>query len=99
MIVSSETTLSSRRRRRSAATADLNTGTVKGGGITRVGARGYFMNNSHVGHDCIVGNDVIFATSATLGGHCRSEYGDGERRRHHPGRRARIFHEQQSRWP
>jgi UDP-N-acetylglucosamine acyltransferase len=52
----------------------MNVGTVKGGGITRVGARGYFMNNSHVGHDCAVGNDVIFATSATLGGHC--EIGD-----------------------
>src|SRR5882724_11527585 len=52
----------------------MNVGTKKGGGITRVGARGYFMNNSHVGHDCIVGNDVIFATSATLGGHC--EIGD-----------------------
>lgn len=48
----------------------MNVGTVKGGGITRVGARGFFMNNSHVGHDCIVGNDAIFATSATLGGHC-----------------------------
>jgi UDP-N-acetylglucosamine acyltransferase len=52
----------------------MNIGTKKGGGITRVGARGYFMNNSHVGHDCLVGNDVIFATSATLGGHC--EIGD-----------------------
>src|SRR6266853_924182 len=50
----------------------MNVGTVKGGGITRVGARGYFMNNSHVGHDCIVGDDVIFATSATLGGHCET---------------------------
>ena len=48
----------------------MNVGTVKGGGVTRVGARGYFMNNSHVGHDCLVGDDVIFATSATLGGHC-----------------------------
>ena len=52
----------------------MSAGTVGGGGITRVGARGYFMNCSHVGHDCIVGNDVIFATSATLGGHC--EIGD-----------------------
>jgi UDP-N-acetylglucosamine acyltransferase len=52
----------------------MNLGTAKGGGITRVGARGYFMNNSHVGHDCSVGDDVIFATSATLGGHC--EIGD-----------------------
>ena len=52
----------------------MNAGTVAGGGITRVGHRGFFMNNAHVGHDCIVGNDVIFATSATLGGHC--EIGD-----------------------
>jgi UDP-N-acetylglucosamine acyltransferase len=52
----------------------MNVGTVAGGGVTRVGARGYFMNCSHVGHDCQVGNDVIFATSATLGGHC--EIGD-----------------------
>ncbi len=54
--------------------ATMNLGTIKGGGLTRVGDRGFFMNNSHVGHDCIVGNDVIFATSATLGGHC--EIGD-----------------------
>ena len=52
----------------------MNVGTVKGGGLTRVGDRGFYMNNSHVGHDCFVGNDVIFATSATLGGHC--EIGD-----------------------
>jgi UDP-N-acetylglucosamine acyltransferase len=52
----------------------MNVGTVKGGGLTRVGDRGYFMNNSHVGHDCTVGDDAIFATSATLGGHC--EIGD-----------------------
>src|ERR1700758_4667756 len=52
----------------------MNIGTVKGGGLTRVGNDGYFMNNSHVGHDCMVGNNVIFATSATLGGHC--EIGD-----------------------
>jgi UDP-N-acetylglucosamine acyltransferase len=52
----------------------MNSGSPKGGGITTVGDRGYFMNCSHVGHDCHVGNDVIFATSATLGGHC--EIGD-----------------------
>lgn len=48
----------------------MNVGTVAGGGLTRVGSRGYFMAYSHVGHDCRVGNDVIFANSATLGGHC-----------------------------
>jgi UDP-N-acetylglucosamine acyltransferase len=52
----------------------MNVGTVGGGGVTRVGSRGYYMAYSHVGHDCRVGNDVIFANSATLGGHC--EIGD-----------------------
>jgi UDP-N-acetylglucosamine acyltransferase len=52
----------------------MNTGTVGGGGATRVGRRGFFMAYSHVGHDCQVGDDVIFANSATLGGHC--EVGD-----------------------
>ena len=52
----------------------MNAGTVGRRRLTRVGERGYFMNCSHVGHDCLVGNDVIFATSATLGGHC--EIGD-----------------------
>jgi UDP-N-acetylglucosamine acyltransferase len=48
----------------------MNTGTEDGGGITVVGDRGFFMAYSHVGHDCQVGNDVIFANCAALGGHC-----------------------------
>ncbi|WP_022721662.1 acyl-ACP--UDP-N-acetylglucosamine O-acyltransferase [Rhodopseudomonas sp. B29] len=52
----------------------FNLGTVSGGGLTKVGDRGFFMAASHVGHDCVVGNDVIFANAATLGGHC--EVGD-----------------------
>lgn len=47
----------------------MNVGSRKGGGLTRVGARGYFMANSHVGHDCMVGDDVTFANSVCLGGH------------------------------
>lgn len=41
---------------------------------TTVGDRNYFMAASHVAHDCIVGNDCMFANSALLGGHC--EVGD-----------------------
>jgi UDP-N-acetylglucosamine acyltransferase len=48
----------------------MNTGTVGGRGVTRVGDRCFFMAYSHVAHDCSVGNDVVFANSATLGGHC-----------------------------
>ena len=47
----------------------MNVGSRKGGGITMVGARGYFMANAHVGHDCHVGEDVTFANSVALGGH------------------------------
>lgn len=48
----------------------MNTGTEEGQGVTTVGDRGFFMAYSHVAHDCHVGNDVIFANNATLGGHC-----------------------------
>ncbi len=47
----------------------MNRGTVAGGGITRVGSRGFFMVASHIAHDCQVGDDVIFANNATVGGH------------------------------
>ena len=52
----------------------MNPGTEGGGGLTRVGDRGLFMVGVHVGHDCLVGNDVIMANNATLGGHV--EVGD-----------------------
>lgn len=39
------------------------------GKATQIGSHCYFMNNSHVAHDCVVGDNNIFATSATLGGH------------------------------
>jgi UDP-N-acetylglucosamine acyltransferase len=47
----------------------MNIGTEDGGGITRVGERCVFMVGSHVGHDCVVGNDVTFANNVVLGGH------------------------------
>jgi UDP-N-acetylglucosamine acyltransferase len=47
----------------------MNTGTEDGAGVTRVGDRCFFMVGSHVGHDCLVGNDVTFANNAVLGGH------------------------------
>jgi UDP-N-acetylglucosamine acyltransferase len=52
----------------------MNPGTVRGGGLTRVGAGGLFMVGVHVGHDCRVGDGVIMANNATLGGHV--EIGD-----------------------
>jgi len=47
----------------------MNPGTEGGGMVTTVGDSGLFMVGAHVAHDCIVGNGVIFANNATLGGH------------------------------
>lgn len=42
---------------------------IYAGRDTIVGARCYLMANAHVGHDCVVGDDVVFATNVMLGGH------------------------------
>jgi UDP-N-acetylglucosamine acyltransferase len=47
----------------------ISRGTVKGGGITRVGNANFLMAFSHVGHDCEVGNHVIMINYAALSGH------------------------------
>jgi UDP-N-acetylglucosamine acyltransferase len=47
----------------------MSTGTEDDRGITEVGDRCFFMVGSHVGHDCKVGNQVIFANNTVLGGH------------------------------
>lgn len=47
----------------------MNPGTAGGRMETRVGDRGLFMVGVHVGHDCIVGDDVTFANLATIAGH------------------------------
>jgi UDP-N-acetylglucosamine acyltransferase len=41
------------------------------GGKTYVGSRGNFLAYSHVGHDCVVGNDVVFSNNGTLAGHVK----------------------------
>ena len=47
----------------------LHRGTVKGGGRTVIGNDNFFMAYSHVAHDCQIGNQVVMANGATLGGH------------------------------
>ena len=47
---------------------------AKENGITRIGSSCFFMNNSHVAHDCQVGNNTIFANNVAIGGHV--EVGD-----------------------
>lgn len=40
-----------------------------GEGKTRVGSRGNFLAYSHIGHDCTVGDEVVFSNNGTLAGH------------------------------
>jgi UDP-N-acetylglucosamine acyltransferase len=47
----------------------INRGTVKGGGLTRIGSHALIMAYTHIAHDCIIGDHVIMANAATLGGH------------------------------
>ena len=47
----------------------INPGTEGGGLKTQVGNKCLLMVGTHVGHDCTVGDEVIFANNATLGGH------------------------------
>ncbi|HWF00607.1 MAG TPA: acyl-ACP--UDP-N-acetylglucosamine O-acyltransferase [Caulobacteraceae bacterium] len=48
----------------------MHCGTTGGLGVTSVGCDGYFMVGVHIGHDCVVGDKVTMANTATLGGHC-----------------------------
>ena len=47
----------------------MNPGTRHGGMVTRIGNDGLFMVGVHIAHDCMVGDHVIMANNATLGGH------------------------------
>jgi UDP-N-acetylglucosamine acyltransferase len=47
----------------------VHRGTVKGGGLTRIGSRCLLMVGTHVAHDCELGDDLILSNLTTLGGH------------------------------
>ena len=44
----------------------INAGTKT---LTSVGSDGIMLRGSHIAHDCIIGNNVVFANLVTLGGH------------------------------
>ncbi|HHO53901.1 MAG TPA: acyl-ACP--UDP-N-acetylglucosamine O-acyltransferase [Deltaproteobacteria bacterium] len=50
-------------------------GSSRGAGETRIGDDNYFMANSHVAHDCVVGNHTMFANSVAIGGYVVVEDG------------------------
>lgn len=51
----------------------ISRGTVKGGGVTRIGSDNFFLAGAHVGHDSVIGNHTLFVNSATVAGHVTVE--------------------------
>ena len=47
----------------------INMGTVGGGGKTVIGSNCLFLANSHVAHDCILGNGIVMSNNVMLAGH------------------------------
>jgi len=47
----------------------VSRGTVKGGGVTRIGSNCLLMTCAHVGHDSQIGSNCIIANAAALAGH------------------------------
>jgi UDP-N-acetylglucosamine acyltransferase len=52
----------------------VNRGTILDQGVTSIGNDNLFMAYSHVAHDCRLGDQIVLANCATLGGHV--EIGD-----------------------
>jgi UDP-N-acetylglucosamine acyltransferase len=47
----------------------LHRGTAVGGGVTRIGSDNLLMPYVHIAHDCIVGDNTVFANNAGISGH------------------------------
>ena len=47
----------------------IHRGTVKGGGLTKIGSNCLIMAYAHIAHDCFLGDHVIMPNAATLAGH------------------------------
>lgn len=47
----------------------FNRGTEDDNSITKIGNNNLFLAYCHVAHDCIVGDDTVFANAASLSGH------------------------------
>lgn len=49
--------------------SNIHRGTGVGGGLTRIGNDNLLMPYVHIAHDCMVGNNTIFANNAGISGH------------------------------
>ncbi len=51
----------------------INTGTIQGGGTTKVGNNNLIMIGAHIAHDCIIGNNIVMANNSAVAGHAEIE--------------------------
>lgn len=51
----------------------INTGTVQGGGLTKIGNNNLIMIGAHIAHDCIIGNNIVMANNTAIAGHAEIE--------------------------
>jgi UDP-N-acetylglucosamine acyltransferase len=49
----------------------MNPGTAGGVSLTKIGPRAVFLANSHVAHDCVIGEGVILSNNVMIAGHCQ----------------------------
>lgn len=47
----------------------ISRGTSKGGGLTRLGNNNFLMAYSHIGHDCLIRDNIIMVNYSALSGH------------------------------
>jgi UDP-N-acetylglucosamine acyltransferase len=45
------------------------------GSSTKIGNRNFLMASAHIGHNCVIGNDVLIANNCLLAGHVRVDDG------------------------
>lgn len=51
----------------------INRGTIKGGGVTRIGSHILIMAYTHIGHDTVIGDHAMLVNGATIAGHVTVE--------------------------
>lgn len=47
----------------------IHRGTIQDQSLTKIGSKNLFMAYTHVAHDCMIGDNVIFANNASVAGH------------------------------
>ena len=46
-----------------------------GGSVTKIGGKNFLMAGAHVGHNCVIGSNVVIANNCLLAGHVRVDDG------------------------